>query len=129
MGWSEPKKFGTQIYDLGTSTSTWDIPALIEGGTLPSNIDFTQLTTENFVCGMVSVGVVQTAGSYTSDISYKPYAHAVGVSSFDYSYDASTGVFSVLNNKQTIQLRQTSSSSTILKTATQTFTCQAWLVC
>lgn len=127
MGWSESKKFGVEKYDLGTSTSTWDIPALIEAGILPKNIDYKKLTTDNFVCGMVSVNAVQTASSYTNDISYIPYARVAGVSSFDYSYDASTGVFSVLNNKQTIQLRQTN-SSTVLKTTTQTFTCQAWLV-
>lgn len=109
---------------LGDGTS-WDVKSVCE----QNGIDYTKLTTSNFACGMVKVGAVQTEAKYTTNTTYQPYGRAAGVSSFSYSYNASTGVLSVSGNKQTIESRQTGSNSTpVLASTTQTFTCRAWLL-
>ena len=124
MGWSEWKKFGAEKYDLGTSTTTWDIPALIEVGTLPSNIDYTKLTTDDFIVGMVSAGEVGT-----SSASANCRASADKINTFTHTYNENTGVLTVSGNKQTIRLQNASDSYKTLASKSLTFTCRAWLVC
>lgn len=127
MGWSEPKKFGTQKYDLGTSTSTWDIPALIESGVLPKNIDFEKLTTENFIAGIVKGASKATANGYQTATANAVNAAAMGFT-FSYSYDDSTGVLTASGVTQSVRLRDAANSNAIIKSTSQSMTAQAWLV-
>ncbi len=124
MGWSEPKKFGAEKYDLGTSTSTWNIPTLIEAGTLPSNIDYTKLTTDDFICGVVSAPktVATDTHSATCRCINDPWTN------FKYSYDASTGVLTVSGNKITMRMQNENDSHRTLSTQAVALTCRAWLI-
>lgn len=136
MGWSEFKKFGTQKYDLGTSTSTWDIPTLIEAGTLPKSIDYTKLSKDDFIVGVVGCTRTRTSNAYANAT-----AQAYGVVEFSHDYDSDSGLLTIYSTRQAssgnittkgasqiIILEDASNSYADLQTKTQTMTAQAWLV-
>lgn len=122
MGWSEPKKFGVEKFDLGIGTS-FSIPELIEAGTLPATIDYTKLTKEDFIVGIIKGGSVTT--DYGTLATSQSRAIAGGFT-LSKSYDATKGVLTVGGRSQSIKC-ETQPSYSVSKT--QSMTVQAWLVC
>ena len=130
MGWSEWKPFGgsnggATTYDLGEVTSTVDVKSLIEDGTLPSSIDYTKLTAENFGIYSISCAKFNTSQQGASTMAFaRADANAVDLS---YTYDNTTGVLTLSGNQITIKLQNVGYGTVYSKT--QTLTCKVYLIC
>jgi len=110
-----------------TATSiTYNVANLIADGTLPGTIDYTKLTTDDFVVGM-------TSSSSKSDLraNYSGYMQAgATVTKFNIqaSYDAAKGVLTVTGTRATLTCFAAGISGTT-GTAYLYATVRAWLVC
>lgn len=105
---------GAQIYYLGTGTS-FNIPALLP------DVDYTQLTADNFIVGIGDMTGLNTGSGApssprsisTSGKSMIYVAPAVNdVSAVSKTYNASTGTLKIANYTQKITVRYSLASAT-----------------
>lgn len=118
---------GVQLYDLGEGTS-WDVKALIESGTLPSTIDYTVLTEDNFIIEIAAFPAISSS-NITKLSADSTYRITTSTTKPTKTYLAAMGTLSVSGGTITAILMTTAPSISQVSSKAGACTLKAYLIC